>query len=68
MNRSFLPAVDARGQAGAPEREIEVTGPMIDAGAEVIERVLDHDPLMSPTFAVLLSEQVLRAAERTRRG
>ena len=43
------------------EKEIEITPEMIEAGAKVL---MDHSGLidLSPTFAEIYSEQVLRAA------
>lgn len=52
--------VELKGSAGAPVREIEITDEMIEAGAEVLDLKLSHDPFMSQSFARGLVEEILR--------
>jgi hypothetical protein len=51
----------ASGSAGAPA-EKEITPEMIEAGGIALWGMLMHDPLISPSFAEELAEEVLRAA------
>jgi hypothetical protein len=54
-------AADSKESAGAPE-EIEVTPAMIEAGASIIERDFGHDPTLYRGLALVVSEDILRAA------
>jgi hypothetical protein len=58
-----FPGVDSKGSAGAPDEiETVITEVMIDAGASVLSERLIHDPLMSPSLARSLAEDVILAA------
>jgi hypothetical protein len=55
-------AVAMRVAAGAPEAEIEITPEMITAGADVLRDNSMIFEVLSPSFAELLSEQILCSA------
>jgi hypothetical protein len=55
-------AVATKVAAGAPEAEIEITPEMITAGADVLRDNSMIFEVLSPSFAELLSEQILCSA------
>jgi hypothetical protein len=53
------PPVDSEEKTGASANAIEITPEIIEAGADIIERELYHDPLISRGLALSLSEAIL---------